>query len=199
MRTNEVASSSSLVFSNSSTRLSSSFFERGVCTKRVLLKVTTRMQKKWRRMFFGLLKKKLCFWSLQKIFSVQNNKKRRKTTRDATYSALSGIPSGVPPGNTRTKELRHSLRGPTDARLESVLSTDECLCDACCARFSTPHFVVLFSYFGLKIFFRPKQIFLRPKNTCRNTNNEHQYFPQPHHHITFRKNSHTHLAHYSEI
>ena len=120
-------------------------------------------------MFFGL-KKKLCFGGLQKIFSVQN-KKRRKTTRDTTYSAMSGIPSGGPPGNTHTKELRHSLRG-TDARLESVLNTDKCLCDACCARFSsTPNFVVLFSYFGLKIFFRPKQIFLRPKNTCRNTNN----------------------------
>jgi len=168
MRTNEVASSSSLVFSNSSTRLSSSFFERGVCTKRVL-KVTTRMQKNGDTCFLAL-KKKLCFGGLQKIFSVQN-KKRRKTTRDTTYSAMSGIPSGGPPGNTHTKELRHSLRG-TDARLESVLSTDKCLCDACCARFSsTPNFVVLFSYFGLKIFFRPKQIFLRPKNICRNTNN----------------------------
>ena len=152
MRTNEVASSSSLVFSNSSTRLSSSFFERGVCTKRVLLKVTTRMQKKWRRMFFGLLKKKLCFWSLQKIFSVQNNKKRRKTTRDTMYSATSSISSGGPAGRTRTQELWYSLRG-TDARSESVLSTDKCLCDACCARFSTPNFVVFVLVFWTEKFF----------------------------------------------
>ena len=59
------------------------------------------------------------------------------------YSAMSSIPSGGPPGNTHTKELRHSLRG-TDARLESVLSTDKCLCDACCARFSTPYFSFFF-------------------------------------------------------
>ena len=57
------------------------------------------------------------------------------------YSAMSSIPSGRPPGRTHTQELRYSLRG-TDARLESVLSTDKCLCDACCARFSTPNFVV---------------------------------------------------------
>ena len=106
-----------LVFSNSSTRLSSSFFERGVCTKRVL-KVTTRMQKNGDICFLAL--KKNCF-GLQKIFSVQN-KKRRKTTRDTMYSAMSSIPSGGPPGNTHTKELRHTLRG-IDARLESVLST----------------------------------------------------------------------------
>ena len=81
------------------------------------------------------------------------------------YSAMSSISSGGPPGRTRTQELWYSLRG-TDARLESVLSTDKCLCDACCARFSTPNFVVLFSYFGLKIFFWPKQIFW-PKNICR--------------------------------
>ena len=57
------------------------------------------------------------------------------------YSAMSSIPLGGSPGRTRTHELWYSLRG-TDARLESVLSTDECLCDACCARFSTPNFVV---------------------------------------------------------
>ena len=158
MRTNEVASSSSLVFSNSSTRLSSSFFERGVCTKRVL-KVTTRMQKNGDTCFLALKKncvfgsfKKLCLWVLQKIFSVQN-KKRRKTTRDTTCSALSSIPSGGPPGNTHAHKRAASFpaAGHLDARLEeSVLSTDECLCDACCARFSsTPNFVVLFSYFGL--------------------------------------------------
>ena len=73
------------------------------------------------------------------------------------YSAMSSIPLGGSPGGTHTQELWYSLRG-TDARLESVLSTDKCLCDACCARFSTPNFVVLFSYFGLKIFFWPKNI-----------------------------------------
>ena len=58
------------------------------------------------------------------------------------YSAMSSIPSGGPPGGTHTQELWYSLRG-IDARLESVLSTDKCLCDACCARFSsTPNFVV---------------------------------------------------------
>ena len=71
------------------------------------------------------------------------------------YSAMSSIPLGGFPGGTHTQELWYSLRG-TDARLESVLSTDKCLCDACCARFSTPNFVVLFSYFGLKIFFGQK-------------------------------------------
>ena len=71
---------------------------------------------------------------------------------------MSSIPPGRPPGRTHTQELRYSLRG-TDARLESVLSTDKCLCDACCARFSTPNFVVLFSYFGLKIFFGQNRFF----------------------------------------
>ena len=158
MRTNEVASSSSLVFSNSSTRLSSSFFERGVCTKRVL-KVTTRMQKNGDTCFLAL--KKNVFFGLQKIFSVQN-KKRRKTTRDTTYSAMSGIPSGGPPGNTHTKELRHSLRG-IDARLESVLSTDKCLCDACCARFSTPNFVVFVLVFWTENIFSAKTNFFKAK------------------------------------
>ena len=87
----------------------------------------------------------------EKKFYVQN-KKRRKTTRDTMYSAMSSIPSGRPPGRTHTQELRYSLRG-TDARLESVLSTDKCLCDACCARFSTPNFVVFVLVFWTEFFF----------------------------------------------
>ena len=79
------------------------------------------------------------------------NKKRRKTTQDTVYSAMSSIPSGGPPGGTHTQELWYSLRG-TDARLESVLSTDECLCDACCARSQPLILLFLFSYFGLKNF-----------------------------------------------
>ena len=65
---------------------------------------------------------KYVFWP-EKIFSVQN-KKRRKTTRDTMYSAMSSIPSGGPPGGTHTQELWYSLRG-IDARLESILSTDK--------------------------------------------------------------------------
>ena len=72
---------------------------------------------------------------------ISQNKKRRKTTRHTMYSVMSSIPSGGPPGGTHTQELWYSLRD-IDARLESVLSTDKCLCDACCARFSTPNFVV---------------------------------------------------------
>ena len=68
------------------------------------------------------------------------------------YSATSSIPSGGPTENTHTKELRYSLRG-IDARLESVLSTDKCLCDACCARFSTPNFVVFVLVFWTEFFF----------------------------------------------
>ena len=68
------------------------------------------------------------------------------------YSAMSSIPSGGPPGGTHTQELWYSLRG-TDARLESVLSTDKCLCDACCARFSTPNFVVFVLVFWTEFFF----------------------------------------------
>ena len=69
--------------------------------------------------------------------------------RDAMYSAMSSIPSGGPPGGTHTQELWYSLRG-IDARLESVLSTDKCLCDACCARSQPLILLFLFSYFGLK-------------------------------------------------
>ena len=79
------------------------------------------------------------------------NKKRTKITRDTMYSAMSGIPSGGPPGGTHTQELWYSLRG-IDARLESVLSTDKCLCDACCARSQPLILLFLFSYFGLKNF-----------------------------------------------
>ena len=79
------------------------------------------------------------------------NKKRTKTTRDTMYSAMSSIPSGGPPGGTHTQELWYSLRG-IDARLESVLSTYKCLCDACCARSQPLILLFLFSYFGLKNF-----------------------------------------------
>ena len=68
------------------------------------------------------------------------------------YSAMSSIPSGGPPGETHTQELWYSLRG-IDARLESVLSTYKCLCDACCARFSTPNFVVFVLVFWTEKFF----------------------------------------------
>ena len=68
------------------------------------------------------------------------------------YSAMSSIPLGGSPGETHTQELWYSLRG-TDARLESVLSTDKCLCDACCARFSTPNFVVFVLVFWTEFFF----------------------------------------------
>ena len=68
------------------------------------------------------------------------------------YSAMSSIPLGGSPGGTHTQELWYSLRG-TDARLESVLSTDKCLCDACCARFSPPNFVVFVLVFWTEFFF----------------------------------------------
>ena len=68
------------------------------------------------------------------------------------YSAMSSIPLGGSPGRAHTQELWYSLRG-TDARLESVLSTDECLCDACCARFSTPNFVVFVLVFWTEFLF----------------------------------------------
>ena len=68
------------------------------------------------------------------------------------YSAMSSIPLGGSPGRAHTQELWYSLRG-TDARLESVLSTDECLCDACCARFSTPNFVVFVLVFWTDFLF----------------------------------------------
>ena len=77
------------------------------------------------------------------------NKKRTKTTRDTMYSAMSSIPSGGPPVGTHTHELWYSLRG-IDARSESVLSADKCLCDACCARSQPLILLFLFSYFGLK-------------------------------------------------
>ena len=79
------------------------------------------------------------------------NKKRTKITRDTMYSAMFSIPSGGPPGGTHTQELWYSLRG-IDARLESVLSTDKCLCDACCARSQPLILLFLFSYFLLKNF-----------------------------------------------
>ena len=69
------------------------------------------------------------------------------------YSAMSSIPLGGSPGRAHTQELWYSLRG-TDARLESVLSTDKCLCDACCARFSTPNFVVFVLVFSPQKFSR---------------------------------------------
>ena len=81
------------------------------------------------------------------------NKKRRKKTQDTVYSAMSSIPSGGPPGRTHTQELWYSLRG-IDARLESVLSTYKCLCDAYCARFSTPNFVVFVLVFWTQFFVR---------------------------------------------
>ena len=101
-------------------------------------------------------------YSAKTLTSVQNgacpykkflpqNKKRTKITRDTMYSAMSSIPSGGPPGGTHTQELWYSLRG-IDARLESVLSTDKCLCDACCARSQPLILLFLFSYFGLKNF-----------------------------------------------
>ena len=68
------------------------------------------------------------------------------------YSATSSIPLGGSPGRAHTQELWYSLRG-TDARLESALSTDECLCDACCARFSTPNFVVFVLVFWTEFLF----------------------------------------------
>ena len=83
------------------------------------------------------------------------------------YSAMSSIPLGGSPGGTHTQELWYSLRG-TDARLESVLSTDKCLCDACCARFSTPNFVVFVLVFWTENFFTAKTDFLRRENICRN-------------------------------
>ena len=102
-----------------------------------------------------------------KIFLPQN-KKRTKTTRDTMYSAMSSIPSGGPPGETHTQELWYSLRG-IDARLESVLSTCKCLCDACCAR-SQPLILFFFfsSCFGAKIFCTDQHHFVRtinPKHT----------------------------------
>ena len=85
----------------------------------------------------------------------------QKATRDTMYSAMSSIPSGGPPGGTHTQELWYSLRG-IDARLESVLSTDKCLCDACCAR-SQPLILFFFfsSCFGAKIFCTDKHHFVR--------------------------------------
>jgi len=75
------------------------------------------------------------------------------------YSAMSSIPSGGPPGGTHTQELWYSLRG-IDARLESVLSTDKCLCDACCARFSTPNFVdFVLVFWTQKLFLGTRTIF----------------------------------------
>ncbi len=79
------------------------------------------------------------------------------------YSAMSSIPSGGPPGGTHTQELWYSLRG-IDARLESVLSTYKCLCDACCARSQPLILLFLFSYFGLKNCLTAKTDFLRPEN-----------------------------------
>ena len=89
------------------------------------------------------------------------NKKRRKKTQDTVYSAMSSIPSGGPPGGTHTQELWYSLRG-IDARLESVLSTDKCLCDACCAR-SQPLILFFFfsSCFGANFFCTDKHHFVR--------------------------------------
>ena len=79
------------------------------------------------------------------------------------YSATSSIPLGGSPGRAHTQELWYSLRG-TDARLESVLSTDKCLCDACCARFSTPNFVVFVLVFWTENFFLAKTDFLAKKH-----------------------------------
>jgi len=77
------------------------------------------------------------------------------------YSAMSSIPSGGPPGGAHTQELWYSLRG-IDARLESVLSTDKCLCDACCARFSTPNVVVFVLVFWTeKLFYGDEDHFVR--------------------------------------
>ena len=92
-------------------------------------------------------------WSFSvKTIFVPKLKKRRKKTQDTMYSAMSSIPSGGPPGGAHTQELWYSLRG-IDARLESVLSTDKCLCDARCARFSTPNFVVFVLVFWTEKFF----------------------------------------------
>ena len=85
------------------------------------------------------------------------------------YSAMSSIPLGGSPGRTRTQELWYSLRG-TDARLESVLSTDECLCDACCARFSTPNFVVFVLVFWTEKFFVRTSTILYGRNKCLRQN-----------------------------
>ena len=150
MRTNEVASSSSLVFSNSSTRLSSSFFERGVCTKRVL-KVTTRMQKNGDTCFLAL-KKNCVLGAFKKYFQSKTRREEKQLETQRALLCLVFPPGALPGTHTRAHKRAASFpaAGHLDARLESVLRTDECLCDACCARFSsTPNFVVLCSYFGL--------------------------------------------------
>jgi hypothetical protein len=88
------------------------------------------------------------------------------------YSAMSSIPSGGPPGGTHTQELWYSLRG-IDARLESVLSTYKCLCDACCARSQpliSPNFVVFVLVFWTeKLFLRTSTIFYGRKCPCHTT------------------------------
>ena len=84
------------------------------------------------------------------------------------YSAMSSIPSGGPPGGTHTQELWYSLRG-IDARLESVLSTDKCLCDACCARSQPLILLFLFSYFGLKNFLYGQAPFCTDVSVFANT------------------------------
>ena len=113
----------------------------------------------YRRLWREKLKNKKATWVfLPKKFQLclknfgPENKKRRKTTWHLMYSAMSSIPSGGPPGGTHTQEAWYSLRG-IDAGLQSVSSKYKCPCDACCARFSTPIFVALFSYFVPQNFF----------------------------------------------
>ena len=88
----------------------------------------------------------------KKYFQSKTRREEKQLETQRALLCLVFPPGALPGTHTRAHKRAASFpaAGHLDARLESVLRTDECLCDACCARFSsTPNFVVLFSYFGL--------------------------------------------------
>ena len=92
------------------------------------------------------------------------SKTRREEKQLETQRALLCLvfPPGFLPGRHIHTRAVVFPAGHLDARLEeSVLSTDECLCDArCCARFSSTQLILLFlcSYFWTEFFFSARKL-----------------------------------------
>ena len=93
------------------------------------------------------------------VLAPKQEEKKKKLETQRTLLCLVFPPGFLPGRHTHTRAVVFPA-GHLDARLESVLSTDKCLCDACCARFSSTQLILLFlfAYFWTEFFFSARKL-----------------------------------------